>query len=188
MHKLLRNILIFLVIIIFIYVVCFHIFDLKTVIMKQIYPQKYKEYVTLYAEEYKLDPLLVFAIIKTESNFNPEAKSKSEARGLMQIMEPTAKEICKNIGIQEVSQEGLYNPHNNIQLGTYYFSMLRKEYKNIGLALAAYNVGIGRVSEWIEQDILKQDGSDLENIPYKETNMYVRKVLNTYDIYQELYK
>ena len=58
---------------------------------------------------------------------------------------------------------------------------------NIGIALAAYNAGMGRVDNWISKGIIKSDGSDLENIPFKETNMYVRKVLNTYENYKNIY-
>ena len=55
------------------------------------------------------------------------------------------------------------------------------------LALTAYNAGIGNVRTWIESGIIKEDGSDIENIPYKETNMYVRKILNNYRMYTQIY-
>lgn len=58
---------------------------------------------------------------------------------------------------------------------------------NYYLALAAYNAGIGTVQKWIDGGIIRPDGSDIENIPYKETNNYVRKVLKNYRIYQEIY-
>ena len=201
MLKLVRNGLIILCILGFFYFLLFHVFDLKTVIMKQLYPQKYAEYVNQYAEQYDVDPLLIFAMIKVESNFNADAKSSSEARGLMQLMENTATEMVQkvekqgsNINLQ--AQEGseinhvqtLYEPETNIQLGTYYFSSLLTQYQNIGIALAAYNAGMGRVNEWIEKRTILPDGCNLEAIPYRETNMYVRKVLNAYRIYQELYK
>ena len=161
--------------------------QIDVVIMKKFYPQKYKEFVNYYAQEYKVDELLIFAIIKTESNFNQEAKSKSNAIGLMQLMESTAVEIANKTQNNDIEVNEIYNPITNIELGTYYFSTLLKQYGNIGIALAAYNAGMGRVNEWIEKGIIKSDGSDLENIPYQETNMYVRKVLNNYKIYQELY-
>ena len=213
MLRLVKNGLIILCILGFFYFLLFHVFDLKTVIMKQIYPQKYAEYVNEYAEQYGVDPLLIFAMIKIESNFNADAKSSSEARGLMQLMENTATETAqkieeqeKNLQSQEVAvanhmqdentevsnhiEEGiqeLYEPEKNIQLGTYYFSSLLTQYQNTGIALAAYNAGMGRVNEWIEKGTILPDGSNLEAIPFQETNMYVRKVLNAYRIYQELY-
>ena len=63
-----------------------------------------------------------------------------------------------------------------------------EKYKNKELAVAAYNAGIGTVDTWIEKGIIKQDGSDIENIPFKETNNYVRKILKNYEIYNKLYK
>ena len=106
----------------------------------------------------------------------------------MQLMENTALEIAEQIEIETIEEQDLYNPQINIQIGTYYFSILLKQYhQNIGLALAAYNAGMGRVGEWIQNGVIKEDGSNLENIPYQETNMYVRKILNDYQIYKELY-
>ena len=61
------------------------------------------------------------------------------------------------------------------------------KYGNIPIALTAYNAGIGTVDNWIEKGIIKENGEDIENIPYKETNQYVRKILRSYKIYQELY-
>lgn len=76
----------------------------------------------------------------------------------------------------------------NIELGTKYFSNLVKYYGgNYYLAISAYNAGMGTVSKWIEDGIIKRDGSDIENIPYKETNNYVRKILKNYEIYKGLY-
>jgi soluble lytic murein transglycosylase len=66
--------------------------------------------------------------------------------------------------------------------------MLLEKYKNKEVALAAYNAGIGTVDNWIEKGIINADGSNVENIPYKETNNYVRKTLRAYKIYEELYK
>ena len=150
--------------------------------MKKIYPLEYAEYANIYADEYNIDPLLIFAIIKAESNFNTEAKSNNNAKGLMQLMEKTAKDISNEENID------LFDPETNIKLGTSYLSTLLKKYDyQIGIALAAYNAGMGNVNTWIERGIIGADDSDLENIPYKETNMYVRKILNNYKIYKELY-
>ena len=151
--------------------------------MKKAYPQTYSEYVNNYAEEYDVDPLLIYAMIKAESNFNVNAKSHNGAKGLMQLMENTAVEVSKEKEID------LYDPEINIKLGTYYFSQLLDKYDyQIGIALAAYNAGMGNVNTWLERGTIRADGSDLENIPYKETNMYVRKILNSYEMYKELYE
>lgn len=180
---------IILIILIIVAIVLYYFLDVKTIILKKIYPKKYSEYVYTYSEEYEVDPLLIFSIIKAESNFNPKATSHSNAIGLMQLMENTAIEMSNRIEeTKTIEKEEIYEPKNNIRLGVKYLSILLKQYdNNLGLALAAYNAGMGNVAEWIEKGIIKEDGSNLENIPYQETNMYVRKILNSYQIYQELY-
>lgn len=191
MSKALKKIFLGIIILIILWLIFFPILKIDQFIMKKLYPKKYEYYIEHYAEEYNVDKLIIFAIIKTESNFNEDAKSKSNAIGLMQLMENTAIELANKTqnynANNSISENEIYDPINNIELGTYYFSTLLKQYGNIGIALAAYNAGMGRVNEWIEKGIIKSDGSDLENIPYQETNMYVRKVLNNYKIYQELY-
>ena len=156
--------------------------------MKKIYPLKYSEYVEKYSEEYNVDPYMVYAIIKAESNFNENAKSSSSAVGLMQIMEDTAIETAKKMNL-EVTQKDLFNPETNIKIGLKYFTELLDKYNNnYHLAIIAYNAGIGNVDKWLEKEIIKEDASDLENVPFKETNNYVRKILRDYDIYKELYR
>ena len=68
-----------------------------------------------------------------------------------------------------------------------YYANLKEIFGNYTVALAAYNAGMGTVKKWIEQGTIKADGSDIENIPYKETNMYVRKILRDYQIYKKIY-
>jgi len=181
--KVLKRLLILLIFIFILYFVLFHLLGLENKIMKIAYPQEYAEYVTKYAEECEVDPLLIFAIIKAESDFNSQAKSHNDAKGLMQLMDKTAIELSKQVEVD------LYDPETNIKLGTYYFSQLLEKYDNqVGIALAAYNAGMGNVNNWIERGTIKADGTDLENIPYKETNMYVRRILNDYEMYQKLYE
>ena len=156
--------------------------------MKKIYPLKYSEYVEKYAEEYDIDKYLVYAIIKVESNFEENAKSTSNAVGLMQIMKATALETANKIDL-DVSEEELFNPETNIKIGLKYFTTLLEKYNNnYNLAIIAYNAGIGNVDKWIQEGIIKEDGTNLENVPFKETNNYVRKILRDYEIYKELYK
>lgn len=189
MQKKIMKIIIILIIIILASIALFGVLRIQDIVLKKIYPTKYAEYVYKYAKEYNVDPILVFAIIKAESNFNPNVVSSSNAMGLMQVMEPTAEEIARKLEINFIEGKSLYNPELNIQLGTKYFSNLMKEYNNnYLLALTAYNAGIGNVKRWIEQGIIKEDGSDIENIPFKETNNYVRKIIRDYKIYRELYK
>jgi soluble lytic murein transglycosylase len=157
-------------------------------VLKSFYKTEYSDYVEKYAKEYNVDKLMIYAIIKAESNFNEGAVSHKGATGLMQLMDDTAKEIADNATIDYVSGETLYDADKNIMLGTRYYAFLKKEFNNVdSLALAAYNAGIGNVKTWIENGILNADGSNIENIPYKETNMYVRNILKDYKIYKMLY-
>ena len=187
MSKTLKRI--FILVLIFIIIIFIaKVFNIKENIYKNIYPTKYSEYVYKYSEENEIDPLLIFAIIKAESNFNQDAVSNSNAIGLMQLVESTAKEIAEKNLNMSFSKETLYNPEYNIKIGTAYYAKLLEKYnRNTGVALAAYNAGIGKVDTWIKDGIIKEDGSDLENIPYKETNNYVRKILRDYNIYKKIY-
>ena len=159
----------------------------QDIILKKIYVIEYSEYVYKYAEENNIDPYLVFAIIKNESKFKRGIESQSGAIGLMQLMEETGIEMANEIGENVVVKEALFNPEINIKIGTKYFANLKKHYNNEKLALIAYNAGMGNVDTWIEDGIIKKDGSDLENVPFKETNNYVRKILRDYEIYRYLY-
>ncbi len=181
-----KKILKFVFIIIIITIICFGIFQSKNIILKNIYKIKYIELVEEYSKEYDVDKYLILACIKAESNFKEDAISKKGAKGLMQLMDSTAEELAKSIGI-ELNENDIFKPEININLGTKYISSLLKKYENIELALAAYNAGKGKVDNWIKDGTLKEDGSDIENIPYKETKNYVRKILNDYEIYKKIY-
>ena len=163
----------------------------KDKILKIIYPKTYKEIVSVYAEKYNVDENIIFSVIKAESNFKNNAVSHKEALGLMQIMKETAKDVAQkhdiDIDLNNVEEE-ILNIQNNINIGTKYLSLLLEKYQSIELAVAAYNAGTGTVDSWVEKGIIKKDGSDIENIPYKETNNYVRKILRNYTVYQGLYK
>lgn len=183
-----KKTLIIIGLILFLIILIFLFFKPQNWILKKLYKLDYSEYVYKYAKENDVDPYLVFSIIKAESNFNRNVESSSGAIGLMQLMESTAVEKANEIGQEVVVKEALYNPEINIKIGTSYYSYLIKHYNgNEHLALAAYNAGMGNVDRWIKEGTIKEDGSDLENIPYKETNNYVRKILRNYKIYKELY-
>ena len=163
----------------------------KNKIQRIFYPKSYEEFVSMYSDEYGVDENLIFAVIKAESNFQEDAVSHKDALGLMQIMKETAEDVARKYNIEidfNNSEREILNVQNNIKIGTKYLAVLLEKYKNIEVAVAAYNAGIGTVDNWIEKEIIKSDGSDIENIPDKETNNYVRKILRNYKIYQDLYK
>lgn len=186
MKKVTKILLILLIIIILLFLF-YKIFNIEKKILLYLYPKKYEKYVYKYSNQLNIDPLLTFAIIKTESNFDADIESKSGAIGLMQLMNRTAQEQAKKLEI-DYTTEMLYDPEMNLKLGLNYFNMLFDYFnENYILAFAAYNAGLGNVQKWIKEGIIKEDGSNIENIPFKETNMYVRKIIKNYEIYKDLY-
>lgn len=189
MAKKLMKQMIILIILLAVILVLFKIVRVQDIVLRKIYPITYQEYVEKYSIQNDVDKYMIYAIIKAESNFKPEVKSQSKAIGLMQLLEETAVEMSNSIENQTVTEEELYQPEINIKLGTSYYAYLLKHYKgNNILALTAYNAGMGNVDTWIKTGVIQSDGSDIENIPYKETNNYVRKILRDYQIYLKLYE
>lgn len=190
MTKLLSRRVIIIVILLLIVFLLFGPINIQNKILKIIYPIKYENFVENYSTKYEVYKNLIYAIIKAESNFNQQAVSNKEAKGLMQLMPQTAEDIAKKLDIEVTKEEiskKLLEPEFNINLGTKYISNLLAKYSNIELALTAYNAGSGNVDTWVENRTLMADGSNIENIPYKETNNYVRKILRDYEIYKKLY-
>ena len=183
----LKKILKFFIVLIVIVAILIVIFANKNTIMKMFYIIKYSEYVEKYSKEYNVDKYLIYATLKAESNFNKNAQSKKGAKGLMQLLDSTGQEIASSMNMS-IDNDDLFDANINIMLGTKYLSKLLQKYNNIELALAAYNAGSGNVDNWIKQNTIKEDGSDVENIPFKETNYYVRKILKDYRIYKQLYE
>ncbi len=158
------------------------------IIPKYIFPQKYAEQVEAYAQKYGLEPSLVYAVIKAESNFDTNAVSNKNAKGLMQISEATAIWGASEIGIENFYIEMLYEPEINIEIGCWYIDKLLLQYSGYeDTALAAYNAGSGNVSRWLSDGELSQDGYRLDKIPYNETLKYVKKVDFIKKVYEILY-
>ncbi len=151
---------------------------------KSIYPIKYEEYVTKYSNEYSVPEPLIYAVIKTESNFDENAESRVGAKGLMQLMPDTFDWIDSKIG---EGQEQITDPETNIKYGTYLLSWLYDYFGDWDTAIAAYNAGHGRVGNWLEDSRYSQDGKTLNEIPLSETKNYVNKVNKTKKQYEEIY-
>lgn len=162
---------------------------LRPAVLKLRYPIKYQEQVERYADQYGLDKYLVYSVIKCESSFKHEARSRAGARGLMQLMPATAQWFAENKEKIEYSEELLYDPDYNIRLGCAYLKYLDKRFNgNTDNVLAAYNAGEGRVREWLSSTLYSADGENLSDIPYPETKNYVERVKETYALYIQLYK
>jgi soluble lytic murein transglycosylase len=148
----------------------------------------YSEIVEPLAQEYGLDKFLIYAVIKTESGFNPDAVSTAGARGLMQIMPDTFKWI-KNYRLFEnnIEYDDMFNPEDNIRFGAYFISFNMRKYNSINNSLAAYHAGVGAVDTWLNDSRYSSDGVVLDHIPIAETSHYVYKVNNAYQTYLKLY-
>ncbi len=156
---------------------------------KIMFPVKYKEYVSVYSEKYNVDPYLVLAIIKVESKFDPDAVSPKNARGLMQISLKTGEWGAKTLKLQDYDGESLFDPETNITIGCWYLKVLAEEFNgNTDLMLAAYNGGSGNVREWLKNKEYSSTGESLDKVPFRETDNYVKKVVNYRGIYKKLYE
>ena len=153
-----------------------------------LYPLPYRTAIEKYASANNLDPRLVAAVIKVESNFRPDATSPKDARGLMQILPTTGAWIATQIGLPNYNESMLYDPEVNIRLGCWYLSNLVTQFGGrMPVALASYNGGRGNVQSWLSTGIWTGDEEDIAQIPFSETKGYVWKVLRIYAVYQELY-
>ncbi|MGN0031236.1 MAG: transglycosylase SLT domain-containing protein [Candidatus Gastranaerophilaceae bacterium] len=153
-----------------------------------VYPQNYYKQVKNFSNIYKNNDALMMAIIREESSFNPQVQSSVGAIGLMQLMPTTAHDIGSKHGI-EFNTSSLVNPELNIKLGNLYYSTIRGMLENKDVsAIAAYNGGIGAVSNWKAN--LKYNDTDefVEQIPYDETKNYVKKVFKSYWNYTRIYQ
>ena len=145
---------------------------------------RYSNFINESSLQYDIDSLLIFSIIKTESNFNVNVVSKKGAIGLMQIMPSTAKDLVyNNPKYENFTTDDLYDPKTNIDLGTAYLQSLLKIFNgNINLALSAYNAGVGNVLKWNQDSKIY----DEDKILFKETKKYVKKVNKIYKILRVL--
>ena len=147
-----------------------------------------QEIIFYYAQLNQVDPYLIAAVIKTESNFNNKAVSAKGALGLMQLMPDTAAWIANQMGKKDFKTQDLYNQETNIALGSWYLANLLKEFKgDTILVLASYNGGRGNVKEWLENKHWNGEHNTLDQIPFPETRQFVRKVLWNYKMYNYLY-
>ncbi|MGB7923767.1 MAG: transglycosylase SLT domain-containing protein [Pyrinomonadaceae bacterium] len=151
------------------------------------YPLAYWDIITQEARARRLDPHQVAGLIRQESVFNPRARSSARAYGLMQLLVPTGAIVARKYGIdRDVTENSLYEPRLNIQLGTGYMRDQFDKYGRIEYVAAAYNAGPGRVVTWRQTLPLEMD-EWAEAIPFKETRSYVQGVVRNTLQYERLY-
>jgi soluble lytic murein transglycosylase len=135
----------------------------------------------------ELDPSLVAALIRQESNFTPRALSVAGARGLMQVMPDVGASLARSLGFPRWDPVLLYQPDVNVQLGTRHLAGALARYPHPAYALAAYNAGDGRVRRWRTRRGTDDAELFIERIPFVETRDYVRIVLRNRAFYAALY-
>ena len=176
------------------------------VAVRQIYPQlearpfdevPHDVWQTAYAMPFKgsirqwsaragVDPMLVAGLIRQESAFAEDARSNRNAMGLMQLEPKTARLLARQSKVR-YSQLRLYEGDYNVRLGTLYLANLRKQFGSIESALAAYNAGEDRVTEWTAGQTYREPAEFVDSIPFTETREYVEIVSRNADIYRKLY-
>lgn len=156
----------------------------KDEILKYFFPKKYSEYVGYYSNTYNLNENLVYSVIKAESKFKTDAVSRRGAKGLMQIGDSTRYWAVEELDLQN---DDIFDPQNNIRIGCWYLNKLYKEFGDIDLVIAAYNAGSGNVKKWLSDEEYSLDAKTLNNIPFKETSAYLKKVKSYYEMYNKLY-
>jgi soluble lytic murein transglycosylase len=153
---------------------------------KMRYPLAYKKEITQLANNYNLLPQWIMSIITQESAWQTDAISRADARGLMQLIDATAKRLSKKLGISYWGKGQLHEANFNLRLGIYYQRLLFDQFNNHPLlALASYNAGETKANDWL-RDFPKSPDVWAETIPYRETRGYINKILTNITIYDWL--
>lgn len=157
--------------------------------LKARHPVYFKEIIEQFAQENNLNPALVYAVVLCESSFDEKAESRLGARGLMQLMEPTAQWAADKLDEENYTFDRMYEADTNVKFGTWYLSYLARRW-NDGDAVkivCAYHAGQGNVDAWLKNPEYSKDGKTLDVIPTDDTRKYARRVLSAYEVYQKYY-
>jgi soluble lytic murein transglycosylase len=156
-------------------------------ILQVIFPVDYWPLLQKYSKQRGLDPFLVAALVAQESNFDAAIRSHANAYGLMQILPTTGRQYARKLGVRPFSTRRLTDAEINVRLGTQIFADSIRKFGGVHFALAAYNAGDSRVVRWQrEKPNLPQD-EFIDDIPFPETQNYVKRILGTAEDYRNLY-
>jgi soluble lytic murein transglycosylase len=161
--------------------------QLPSDMLKVLFPLDYWTLIERHSKARGLDPYLVAALMAQESTFDADIRSHANAIGLMQVLPSTGRRYARRIGIRRFSPRLLTQPETNIRLGTTIFADLVKRFGGTHLALASYNAGEGAVSRWLAERGRLEREEFIDDIPYPETQNYVKKILGTAEDYRQLY-
>ena len=156
-------------------------------ILQVIFPLTYWDLIRKHAAARNLDPYLVAALIGQESTFDAGVRSTANAWGLMQIVPATGRQLARSLGIRRFTTSMLTNPETNIRMGTLYFSRLVQQFGGTHYALASYNAGENRVVRWRAERPGLDEDEFIDDIPFPETQNYVKRILGTAEDYRQLY-
>lgn len=153
-----------------------------------LYPVPFADLLQSVAQSWRVDPLLLAALIRQESAFDREARSPADARGLMQVLPSVGASYAARVGLAEFDPVLLYQPDVNLSFGTEHLAEALERFGTTEQALAAYNAGGDRVERWLALRGVREDPEVfVERIPFAETRDYVRRVLGNHWMYQALY-
>jgi soluble lytic murein transglycosylase len=161
--------------------------DLPPDVLQIIYPLDYWPLIQKYSKMHALDPYLITALMAQESTFTAEIRSSANARGLMQLMPGTGRIYARKLGMRSFSTASLLQPETNVRLGTQYFKDLVDRFGGVHYALASYNAGEHRVARWLTEAPGLPADEFIDNIPFPETQNYVKRILGTAEDYRRLY-
>jgi soluble lytic murein transglycosylase len=154
-----------------------------------LFPLPYKTDLFASAGAAGLDPYLVAGLIRQESEFNPEARSRANALGLTQVRPGTGRSFARTAGLPRYNSRSLFQPAANLRIGTSILrSMLDRNGGSLERTLAAYNAGPNRAAEWLSWNTYREPPEFVESIPFTETRDYVQAVLRNADMYKRLYR
>jgi soluble lytic murein transglycosylase len=152
------------------------------------FPLPYRHSLEEYSRQQSLDPFLVAALIRQESEFNTKAVSPANARGLTQVLPSTARQLSRQLKIPRYSTKMLFTPDMNLKIGTYYLKALSNQLQGKWEeTLASYNAGKSRVNSWTSAASYHEPAEFVESIPFSETRVYVQSVLRNAEVYRRLY-
>lgn len=161
--------------------------QLPTEILEVIFPVNYWPLLQKHAAAKGLDPYLLAALVAQESTFDPVIRSSANAIGLMQILPSTGRQYARRLGIRPFSTPRLTEPEVNVRIGTTYFADLVQEFGGVHYALASYNAGESRVRAWKAERPPLAPEDFIDDIPFPETQNYVKRILGTAEDYRRLY-
>jgi soluble lytic murein transglycosylase len=156
-------------------------------ILQVIFPLTYWQMIQKYSNAHKLDPYLIAALIAQESTFDEDIRSPANAWGLMQVVPGTGRRVARQLGIRNFQTSHLTRAETNIRIGTYYFSRLVQQFGGTHYALASYNAGENRVVRWKSERPGIDEDEFIDDIPFPETQNYVKRILGTAEDYRLLY-